>query len=81
MSTWHIERCDARNQWTRLHNFSHMRETYAHGAWDMLISHYNQRERHRLLKDGVVVSQCGLQQIKPNASHAEPSDEDGQDPR
>ena len=43
-----------------------MPKSYAEGAWAMLKSYYNQKRKHRLVCDGVVVDTYGLQTIHVN---------------
>lgn len=50
----------------KMSSFSSMRKSFAEGAWAMLRAHYSQRYPHRLLKDGVVVEECGLQDVQVN---------------
>lgn len=54
------------DKWQKMVGFSHMRKSFAEGAWSILKAHYNQRYEHRLICDGVIVDQIGKQTIKCN---------------
>jgi len=50
--TWHV-----------MAGFSAMQKSYAAGAWAMLRSFYNHKQRHRLVKGDVVIEEIGLQTV------------------
>jgi hypothetical protein len=54
------------NKWASLTSFSYMQKSFAEGAWAMLRAHYNQTHKHRLLKDGEVIEECGYQKVGVN---------------
>jgi hypothetical protein len=54
------------DKWSRVIGFCDMQKSFAEGAWAMLKSFSNQRYKHRLLKDGVVIDEIGYQKINLN---------------
>lgn len=51
-------------KWMPLHGFTSMKKLYAYGAWNMLSSHYNQHNKHRLFEGNVVIDECGLKPVR-----------------
>ena len=54
------------NKWVKLFGYDCMQKSFAEGAWSMLKDHYNQKCKHRLLKDGEVIEECGYQKVHLN---------------
>ncbi len=54
------------DRWSKSTSFQYMQKSFAEGAWAMLKAHYNQQYKHRLLKDGVVIDECGYQKVTVN---------------
>ena len=54
------------DKWAKSTGFSYMRKSFAEGAWAMLRAHYNQNYKHRLLCNGKIIAETGLQTIKVN---------------
>ncbi|NBO98542.1 MAG: hypothetical protein EBU90_00165 [Proteobacteria bacterium] len=54
------------DRWSKSTSFQYMQKSFAEGAWAMLKAHYNQHYKHRLLKDGVVIDECGYQKVTVN---------------
>lgn len=54
------------DRWSKMVSFSYMQKSFAEGAWAMLRSFSNQRYKHRLLKDGVVIDEIGYQKVRVN---------------
>jgi predicted NUDIX family NTP pyrophosphohydrolase len=58
-------------KWAPMSPFTWMRKCEAFGAWGMLKAFYNQKNRHRLVCDGEVVEEIGLQQVGTNTERKE----------
>ena len=54
------------DKWHTLPSFNCLQKSFAMGAWAMLRAHYGHNYKHRLLKDGQVVEECGFQKIQLN---------------
>lgn len=54
------------DRWSKMVSFSCMQKSFAEGAWAMLRSFSNQRYKHRLLKDGIVIDEIGYQRVRVN---------------
>lgn len=63
---WEYTDTPEQNKWILLFPFDCMQKSFAEGAWSMLKSFYNQNYKHRLVKDGQVIDECGYQKITVN---------------